>query len=272
MKDQVRLQAQQHRQTGSQNQGDYHPAGGLPDGFKVHGLLEESPVDNGHEVSGIEQAADQENDQGRPIASFQSTQTEVPFADKSTDRRKPCKSQRSHGKGSHGPGHGSTDAIQFADPLLVGIHVNGARAEKQHNLHGGVVGNVQQPANQTARREQPDPQDHVRKVADGGVGQAPLQMILCKGQAGGQQNGAAGEPEQDLVQSKSSEHLGPKDEPHHPNHPENARFYDSHRVEQGTDRRGSHHGRRQPGVQGHDGRLHAHSQQEHPEKNLDRGR
>jgi len=125
----------------------------------------------------------------------------------------------------------------------------GACAVEQGDLGKGVVGNVDRASGHGVDRNQGKAQGDIGELADRGVGESRLEVVMGQGDHRGNEDGGgkeicAGQDQAELVhQFRSIDVID------HPGHAKDPHLDHSHGMEQGGYRRGGHHGRGQPGVQ-----------------------
>ena len=154
---------------------------------------EKGLVDHRREVGGVEQRADQQHHQDPDLVGIQSAGQQIPFGDEPGHRRHADHAEGGHGKGAEGQRHDPAQAAHLGDVLLVRGDIDGAGAEEQGDLGKGVVGDVDDPALDSGRGQQRHTQDDVGELADRGVGQPRLQVVLAQGDDRGRQNGERNE-------------------------------------------------------------------------------
>ena len=87
-------------------------------------------------------------------------------------------------EGAEGDGHGPAQPLHLADLGLVGGHQDGSGAEEEGDFPEGMHGDVHSAADDSPFVGQQRPQHDVRKLADGGIGQAGLQVVFREGHGG----------------------------------------------------------------------------------------
>ena len=127
---------------------------------------------------------------------------------------------------------------------------------------------MQYRADQGQRRQQGRRHHHIGKLTDGGVGQAPLEVVGAQRHHRGRDDGETSHHHQPVGgagHTRCGEIVDAKYVDDHLHHAEHAGLDHRHRVQQGRHRRGRHHCGRQPPMKRHQRRLadaeHAQRQQ-----------
>ncbi len=118
---------------------------------------------------------------------------------------------------------------------------------------------MEQPAGDPEGRPQRQAEDDVADLADRGVGQHPLDVLLAEGQEGGRDHGECRQIHEDRGERRGQA----EDVEEDPGQGVNARDLDQEAGQHGRyGRRGRRVGVGQPGVEGHEGRLQAEAHDE----------
>ena len=104
---------------------------------------EEGSINNGEEVSGVEQCADNNHANGKHLLGIDGAEQNIPFADKAGRWWQADHRQCADGKSRHGPGHAPPDTVHFTDAGLVRGYDDCTRAEEQRDFGKGVHDNMQ---------------------------------------------------------------------------------------------------------------------------------
>lgn len=147
---------------------------------------------------------------------------QIPLADEPGHRRQTDHPQRRDAEGGHGPRHAATDPGHLAD--LVDAQGLGkiAGAEEQGDLHDALMDEMHQAADGAHGAEERRAQHDVGHLADGGIGQPALEVILIQRPQGAVQNGDRRDDRQTGRQSHPLREGAPEHVVDDPQHAERA--------------------------------------------------
>jgi len=117
---------------------------------------------------------------------------------------------------------------QFADFGLTTAIGQVPGTEEQGYLQEGVVKKVQQGGCMPARCEKGSPETHVSELANCGVSQAALKIILAEGQDGAQDNGYDHGPTEQLPEARIVQDSATKNITQRSEEAKNTRIYNRH--------------------------------------------
>ena len=181
--------------------------------------------------------------------------TQQPFAPGPTSGWQSDHTHCREGEGGERNGHAPPQSIEFTDPTLVGSDQDGAGAEKQGDLTEGVHDDVQPATHEARGCGRCGAQHDIGQLADGGIGQSGLEIVLVQRDERGHDEREAGHISQPqtgtgLLQKIQAENvIGDLEYREHPG------LDHRYRMQQRAHRCRRHHGARQPAVKRHKCRL-----------------
>ena len=233
------------RESGQRHQRDRHRAGRLMDvagNLRVEpGFAEESKKNQPPDVQG-RQASRHERHHPVDRGAGERQPENFILAEKARKQRCPDDRQGGEQKRPVGDRYLVAQAPHFAHVLLSRHGVDhAARAQEQQGLEVGVRREVENPGPESADAAS---HHHVAQLADRGVGQHPLDVVLGQRDGGGEDGGEGAD-------TGHNGHGGRSQHEQHVRAGHHVYPGGDHGggVNQGADRRGSFHGVRQPDVQ-----------------------
>ena len=182
---------------------------------------------------------------------------EVHFADETREKRRARQGEACNAESEKGQGHFPPEADGLRHVLTPGLAQHGAGAEKERDLHNSMEEHMAQACNQAAGCQKGHTEKNVAQVADGGIGETALEMLLAQSHAGTEQNGKSGKSHGSFLRPGACKEGRPEGIIGAADGSEDTAFHYCHRVKQRGDGRGCDAGRGQPGMQGEDGRFHS---------------
>ena len=216
---------------------------------------EKPPCGYRQQVDHVQQRTDQQHRHHRPLASIRRARQQIPLAPRATQRREPDDAERADQERAEGERHHPAQPVQLADFSLVGRGVDRAGAEEQGDLAHGVHHDLHRTADHTHRGGQRRAQHHVAQLADRGIGEPGLEIVLGQGHEGGQQYGQRRHPQQPLRGAGGAQEINAEHVNDHLHHREHTGLNHRHGMKQRADRSRRDHRRRQPAMERHQRRL-----------------
>ena len=218
-------------------------------------------MDDRQEVEGVEGGGNDQHRQHEVQIVLEGAGDHVPLGHEARRGRHTNHAQGADGEGGHGQRHAQTDAVQLRYLGLAGSDVDGAGGEEQRDLGKGVGHHVHGRTDFGERCEHQCREHDVGQLADRGIGQQALDVVLAQGYHRGRDDGESGQIDQQALGRDARQEIGAEDVDDHLGDGEHAGLDHGHCMQQCRYRRWRHHGRRQPAVHGHHRRL-AHAQHE----------
>ena len=116
------------------------------------------------------------------MAGIERAQRQRPFAPGPAERRQADDAERGDQKSQHRDRHPAADAGHLADLRQVMRDVDGAGAEEQRDLSGGMHGDLQPAADDAGRRRERRAENDIGELADGRIGEPRLQIVAATAQ------------------------------------------------------------------------------------------